>query len=310
MTVYIGIDGGGTQTSFTGFDENGVELATINLPTCHVAQVSPTEAQKILKDGVQGILGTLETSLLVNNVIISAGLAGYGVNQNYRKLIEENCRIAFEGFQYSIFNDAEIALMGALDGEDGILIIAGTGSIGYAKVNNSIHRVGGWGYMLGDEGSAYWIARKLLQIFTQQSDGRMAKTALYEALSKEFELDSDGEIVQYVAENLYNNRTATAKLAKFGAKLLSAADDAVMNLYFEAGYQLALIANALQKYFPDNAPIIKVSTIGGVWQSGEVVQTSFSQHLDEKLEYIQAKHSAPYGAYLLARNKTQLLRKK
>lgn len=73
---------------------------------------------------------------------------------------------------------------GALDGENGIVIIAGTGSIALALKDNIVTRCGGWGSQLGDEGSAYWIAKKMLSIFCQEVDGRLEKTKLYELIKK------------------------------------------------------------------------------------------------------------------------------
>ena len=149
MIYYIGIDGGGTQTSFSCYNKEGKNLSTIVLATTHVAQVSDEQAQTVLKTGVTSLIKELAINTETDEVKIGAGLAGYGINPTFRKKIEENCRIAFEGFAYVVSNDAEVALLGALDGNDGILVVAGTGSIGYAKYKDEIFRVGGWGYVLG-----------------------------------------------------------------------------------------------------------------------------------------------------------------
>lgn len=301
MTFYIGVDGGGTQTSFACYNDSGQELASRVLSTSHVAQVTEQEAQAILKTGVESLIEGLSLNVHSQTVRICAGLAGYGINQNFRHKIEENCRIAFEGFDYLIYNDAEVALMGALNGEDGMLIVAGTGSIGYAKSLDTIYRVGGWGYMLGDEGSAYWIAKQILQTFTKQSDGRLPKTPLYSVLRAELGIQEDGELVQYVAENLYSNRTASAQLAKLGSKLLQLEDATMKEIYSSAGAQLAELANGLVGYFQSSKISIPVSTIGGVWSAGELVKKGFTEQLVSQLHYQPALHSATFGAFLLAK---------
>lgn len=301
MIYYIGIDGGGTQTSFTCFDDSGQSLSTVSLSTSHVAQVTEEQAQYILSSGVKSLLEEISFEPQEDKVFIGAGLAGYGINQKFKKMIEKNCRIAFEGFDYVLVNDAEVALMGALDGEDGILIVAGTGSIGYAKTQDKLHRVGGWGYMLGDEGSAYWIAKQILYTFTLQSDGRLPKTTLYQVVKDELNIEQDGDMVQIISDKFYNDRTATAQLAKLGNKLLKADDSAIKEIYQDAGKELANLANGLAKHFLAQEFPIKVTTIGGVWKAGASVMSGFSEHLESNLIFVKAKHSAPYGAYLLAK---------
>ena len=68
---------------------------------------------------------------------------------------------------------------GALAGEDGINIVAGTGSIAYGEYRGRSARAGGWGELFSDEGSAYWLAREGLRLFSRMSDGRAPRGALY-----------------------------------------------------------------------------------------------------------------------------------
>ena len=69
-------------------------------------------------------------------------------------------------------HEATIALFGALGGADGVVVIAGTGSIAYGLNGSKSSRIGGWGYLLGDEGSAFWIALCALRQGMQGYDGR------------------------------------------------------------------------------------------------------------------------------------------
>ena len=167
MRYFIGIDGGGTKTAFACMDEQQV-LYTCTYPTCHVLQVEQETAIEILHKGLLDIQQHVP-SVTAHNTVICAGLAGYGNNQVLRHKIEDICQKSFEGFTYHIVSDADIALHGAFLGNDGILLIAGTGSIGLARVKDQRYRCGGWGGLLGDEGSAYWIA----------SRQHFAKLALY-----------------------------------------------------------------------------------------------------------------------------------
>lgn len=78
------------------------------------------------------------------------------------------------------------------------MVIAGTGSIALSLKNNKLTRCGGWGYQLGDEGSAYWIAKKMFHTFCKETDGRLEKTVLYDLVMKECHLDIDYDIITFM----------------------------------------------------------------------------------------------------------------
>lgn len=168
--LYIGIDGGGTKTKMVLFDENGSRLKELILPTVHVLTQPQDQSIEILRDGVN----QLDPD---HTAIIGAGLAGYGQQKELRDKIEYICKEAFEDRTFVVESDVRIAIEGALDGHDGIVVIAGTGSIALSLKNNKLTRCGGWGYQLGDEGSAYWIAKKMFNIFCKEIDGRLEKNS-------------------------------------------------------------------------------------------------------------------------------------
>ena len=93
--------------------------------------------------------------------------------------------------RYRCGNDMVCAWAGSLGGEDGINIVAGTGSIGYGERRGKTARAGGWGEVFGDEGSAYWIAVQGLNVFTRMSDGRLPKGPLYAAFTASLGLSAD-----------------------------------------------------------------------------------------------------------------------
>lgn len=293
MNYFIGIDGGGTKTDFLCIDENGVAAGKTTLSTVHIMQVDDGEAVRILK---QGIEETLPETAAKKDVFICAGFGGYGKNAEIRQRIETICSNSFGNMNFSVKNDGEIALYGALNGEDGILIIAGTGTIGLAKVKDEMKRCGGWGYLLGDEGSAYWIGKKLLGEFCRQSDGRSQKTKLFYTLLEHFGLEDSYNLIPIITQT--HDRTSVASLAKLAFALAEEKDSAALEIYEEAAKQLADIVNALSKNYPDGC---KLSYAGGVWRAGEYIIAPLKKYLDEKIQLIAPEHTPVYGAYLLAR---------
>ena len=79
-------------------------------------------------------------------------------------------------------------------GRDGVNIVAGTGSIGYGEFEGRSARAGGWGELFGDEGSAYWVARQALTLFSQMSDARADQGPLYELLRQHFKVGNDLDV--------------------------------------------------------------------------------------------------------------------
>ena len=170
--MYIGIDGGGTKTKMSLFNEEGLLCKEIVLPTVHILTQPKDKCIEILKNGVDQLDPHCDAK-------IGIGLAGYGQDKRIRNEIEDICSNAFGNRSFVLESDVRIAFEGALNGQEGIVVIAGTGSIAFSLKNNVMKRCGGWGYQLGDEGSAYWIVKKMLNVFCQEIDGRLPKTKLY-----------------------------------------------------------------------------------------------------------------------------------
>ncbi|OCN06330.1 hypothetical protein A4S06_01020 [Erysipelotrichaceae bacterium MTC7] len=157
-TFIIGIDGGGTKTQFAIYDARGNQLASTTLGSVHIMQKSEAESVALLKEGF-----ALVTQAIAHEedyqLYIGLGLGGYGGNATMQEKTDAVCKQAFGEIPYVVFNDGQVALFGAFDGADGILAIAGTGSIAYAQNGDTFTMCGGWGYQIGDEGSAYAVGK-------------------------------------------------------------------------------------------------------------------------------------------------------
>lgn len=293
MDYFIGIDGGGTKTAFTLYDQDAHVLDQIVLPSCHVLQTSKPQAIEILKQGVKTLL---PDSVVDEQVYIGCGLAGYGNDASLRKEIESRVAQSFCGMHYRIANDAQIGLLGALEGSEGIFVIAGTGSMGLSYQNGQFKRVGGWGYTLGDEGSAYWLAKQLLQEYTKQVDGRKPRTALVEVLKNACDLVDDYDIISFVNTKLENKRDNIASLAPIVYQLAQAGDPAALDIYARLANELSSLIQSLAKDF--NHPV-NVSYTGGVWKGLSFIRPYLT--FNENVHLCAPKHDPCYGAYLLAK---------
>lgn len=297
MKYYIGIDGGGTKTRFVCTDEKMIEVARVTLPSCHILQVQPEQAIQTLKTGIM----TVKENLPVNSEIyICAGLAGYGKDVLLREKIEKCMQQACYQIPYMIESDARIALSGALDNQDGILAIAGTGSIALSKEDGLLKRCGGWGYLLGDEGSAYWIAKRLLQEYTMQIDGRREKSKIVSAVQSYCHLKDSYDLISYISSELKNERNQIAKLAEIVYQLASQNDSIALQIYEEAAAKIAELINTLA--LDTNKQYI-ASYAGGVFQAGEFIIKPLKKALKSNVSFIRPLHEPAYGAILLAKQK-------
>lgn len=284
--LYIGIDGGGTKTKMVLFDENGSRLKELILPTVHVLTQPQDQSIEILRNGVN----QLDPDHIA---IIGAGLAGYGQQKELRDKIEYICKEAFRDRPFVVESDVRIAIEGALDGHDGIVVIAGTGSIALSLKNNKLTRCRGWGYQLGDEGSAYWIAKKMFNTFCKEIDGRLPKTVLYDLIMKECDLDVDYDIITFMN---HLNRTSIASYAYINGLAADLGDPYAIDIYKQAALEIRSLIQTLLK---EHHSIPTISYIGGVF---EHASNYILPVLNETIEtLISPIHTPEYGAYKLAK---------
>ena len=112
--------------------------------------------------------------------------------------------------RYRCGNDMVCSWAGSLACADGISVIAGTGSMAYGEYAGRTARAGGWGELIGDEGSAYWIAREGMNLFSRMSDGRAPRGPLYELVRARFGIAVDLDLCARVYGEGVSARSAFA----------------------------------------------------------------------------------------------------
>ncbi|MDX6212601.1 MAG: hypothetical protein QOF82_1688 [Frankiales bacterium] len=196
--------------------------------------------------------------MITSSGATEAGLGLAGV----RSPLEAD-RIAAElesrtGATVAVGDDAESALLGAFAGAPGIVVIAGTGSAAYGRSTERALRVGGHGYLLGDEGGGYWIGNQGVRRALTSSDGTGPAAPGLEALvRKHFGVDEVGQVEGIV----YAAPTDRAALAGLTPTLAGSDDPAVAEIFHEAAASLASLVTAVH----DRLGPLPVAMIGGVW---------------------------------------------
>jgi N-acetylglucosamine kinase-like BadF-type ATPase len=180
MPVLVGVDAGGSSLD-CAIERDGVTTDVrgdaANVRTAGIERA----AQRIAATVSDALHGAAFDALAV-------GAAGAGDSVVARAL-EAALRGFFPRGAIAVHDDAEIALRAAVPHGDGVVLIAGTGSIAYARVGENAYRAGGYGYLLGDDGSGFAIGRAVLAQMLRWYDGRAPHSELFDAIASQLQID-------------------------------------------------------------------------------------------------------------------------
>jgi N-acetylglucosamine kinase-like BadF-type ATPase len=229
----LGIDAGGTKTVCQLANEQGDVLAEARRGGANLQAVGELEVEKVLHDVMDEAIGDRE----ITPAAICLGIAG--VDRHDDAVIVRGImkRIGYKA-RVLVVNDALVALEAGAPDEPGVVVIAGTGSIAYGR--NSRHeaaRAGGWGYVLGDEGSGYWIGRAALRAVLRQADRRGPPTELTNLLLEHFEVSHAQDLIHEVYHGTLRP-SAIAALAQCVQRAFTAGDAVAIGILRGAADQL------------------------------------------------------------------------
>lgn len=299
---YLGVDGGGTKTEFICIDDSRAVVARTTTGTTYHPQVGLDGVVERLRQGVTAICEAL--SIAPAGIAHAFfGLPGFGEHSLIDPQLEAACGAILGHSRYACANDMVCGWAGSLACEDGINLVAGTGSIGYGERRGRNARVGGWSEVFGDEGSAYWIAIQGLNAFSRMSDGRLPRGPLHAAFRSAFDLSSDLDICAAVVGEHGMARDQIAGLAQLVSKAAQEGDAAAHRILEQAGAELAALAGALRTklgYEPDEPALLSWS--GGVLIHQPIVHEHFQRRLNAlgRYELIEPRHTPSVGAALQA----------
>lgn len=205
----LGIDAGGTKTVCLLADRGGELLAEARGGGANLQAAGELEVEKVLHHVMEEALGTRD----VVPSVICLGIAGVDRPEDSAIVRAIMRRIGYKA-RVLVVNDALVALEAGAPSQPGVVVIAGTGSIAYGRNDgNEAARAGGWGYMLGDEGSGYWIGRAALRAVLREADRRGPHTALTQLLLEYFGVARAQDIIHQVYATTLKP-TAIAALAQ------------------------------------------------------------------------------------------------
>lgn len=280
MTCYLGVDGGGSKTAFALIGDDGRLLARATAPSSYYFNQGFEVVERVLRQGVSEICEKAAVSVSdIDHAFF--GLPGYGEASGDIADLDAVPGRVLEHGRYACGNDMVCGWAGSLAGEDGINVICGTGSMTYGERLGVGHRVGGWGELFGDEGSAYWVATQGLNAFSRMSDGRLERGPLYDLMKRRLQITSDLDAVSLVIEQWGGDRGAIAALAKTVCEAVGRNDVVAAGIVTAAARELVELIETTRVLigFGDHERV-PVSYSGGMFSNAGFLD-NFRRSLDE-----------------------------
>lgn len=228
----VGIDGGGSKTRAVVVDARGKECGRGLAGSTNYNTVGIERAVEHIRSAVEEAVTIAGCSLPLKAAWL--GLAGIDRPAD-RDVLLPNLHFVAESIRLT--NDADLVLS-ALEERAGVALIAGTGSIALGQDGcGRVERIGGWGHILGDEGSGYDIGRRALQAAARASDGRGPETRLLELVLHHWELTSADEIIGKVYSN--SDNAAIAEISSLTLRAAREGDRTAHEIVRKAARELA-----------------------------------------------------------------------
>jgi N-acetylglucosamine kinase-like BadF-type ATPase len=190
----LGLDAGGTKTICLLANEEGAIVASARRGGANLQAAGELEVEKVLHDVMEEVLEGTD----IVPAAICLGVAGVDRPDDFA-VVRGIMRRIGRMMRVLVVNDALIALEAGAPAQPGIVIISGTGSIAYGRNDSGrAARAGGWGYVLGDEGSGYWIGRAALRAVLLEAEDRGPRTALTPMLLEHFGVPAPQGLIHHV----------------------------------------------------------------------------------------------------------------
>ncbi len=302
MKYYIGIDGGGTKSKCV--------LCYENLNTIYETHSGPTNFLTIGTESVAETTISLITKCCNNQNIslnkiqgIVLGTTGAGRENDAQKLeiaVKELAKSKnLPQLNFKVVSDARIALEAAFSGNPGSILISGTGSIMFGKdKDGNIHRVGGFGRLIGDEGSGLTIGRKGLNILAKYFDERGKHTILKEKVENKFNIVDQSSLITKV----YSENMRIQEIAPLVLESANEGDELCKNILDEETNELLLHIAAMAKKMNDEH--MKLVFIGGIISNENIFSKTLKEKIKLFLPHIILQvpdHTPEIGAVIMAK---------
>ncbi len=301
MTLYCGVDGGGTRTralladasgAFVGYGASGAsnpKAVGLDGAAQSVCEALSRACANAKDEDIQLFLGLAGVRTAADREAVTQAFA------------EPLAKAGLGGARVKIGHDLDVAHAAALGGEAGVVLVVGTGSAALGRdVAGRVRQAGGWGWFIDDPGSGYWLGYQAMRAAARSCDGRGPMTVLEEKVRAFLRIATLHEMPNII----YNPHFSRERVAELAPIVFDAADagDVCAEAILQDGFrELALMVATVARVLDMERPL--VSAVGGITHRGAVFEKRFSEALDAQLPFariIHARVTPVIGSVLLA----------
>ena len=234
--LFIGVDGGATKCAVRVEDETGRVLGMETSGPANI-RLSVEQAWHSIQSALTNILQPLALDFSHTHLHAGMGLAGCEITAAYEAFLRYPHNFA----TLVVASDAQTACLGAHSGQDGAIIIVGTGVVGFQVQDDMTTKISGWGFPHDDDGGGAWLGMHAIKHTLQWLDGRAAPSALSNAVYARFGQD-DTQLVSWANQA---NSTAFAELAPLVIDQAALGDQMAVRLLQQAAEAVNNVERAL-----------------------------------------------------------------
>jgi N-acetylglucosamine kinase-like BadF-type ATPase len=273
--MFLGVDGGGTKTAFVLIDaRGGIRASHVTGSVSHLSE-GVDGAAALLVDGIRALLARANASSAQIDFAFF-GLSSYGEDSAVTPRLDAMPAVVFDRGRFRCGNDMLGSWAGSLAGADGISVIAGTGSMAYGEHRGRSARAGGWGELIGDEGSAYWIAREGMNLFSRMSDGRAPRGPLHALVCERLGLGNDLDLCARVYGEGAQGRGEFAQFARLVHEAADRADSGARAIFLRGAAELVAAVRSVRRALEVPAAFtLPVSYSGGAFAGSPWLTDAF-----------------------------------
>ncbi|MGE7022518.1 N-acetylglucosamine kinase [Solibacillus cecembensis] len=299
---FIGIDGGGTKTRCVIGDAEGNIIGYKVSTSGNISAIPLTQLHDMLNNMIEMILSKAKIPLHdIHKIFIC--LAGAD-----RSAEKDKIHQSFEGSalfdKIMIQSDAHAALAAGIWGDSGTLLIAGTGSIVYGWNGGQSFRVGGWGYLLGDEGSGFHLGKLAVRSILESHDAKLPMRPFQREILAHFHVQHPPDIIS----KIYSQKAPVSIIASICSKVLMAfdkGDELASEIVQLTLNELIRLIRLAQSQMDMEKPLV---LHGGLFSNVPFYE-AFCKQLKQQfptLKFLKPEVPGEVGAYILAMHANQI----
>ena len=281
---WLGVDGGGTNSRAVILDETGTIRGEGRSAAANLLRVGLENAVNHILEAVRS--ACREAGIEISQIAAACiGLAGVSQPHYHRQMLDA-LKSALPIRLIALETDARVALAGATGNHPGVVIIAGTGSIA-CGINSQgrFARAGGWGPIMGDEGSGSYIGRRALEAVMMSYDFRGEATSMTAPVLLHFGVSSPPELTTVIYDSSSKEKgeiqSKIAQLSPIAVEAAQQGDQVAIGILRDAASELAKTGIAVIDQLKMERETFRVACVGGVFEAGDLILNPLREEIQK-----------------------------